>query len=175
MNPSNNLQIVIYFISYKPSVFICSLRCIQFMLYLEIIQLEVRELNVRLEKLINSCLKLHLQDVKIAIGGNLEANILTELRSIMLDYSQIYDMCESIKSSVNWSTLLNYVRAYVQILVDCYWSYYLIYIRSGIIGYTLIIPTGIILLQLFLTSRNCMRSVRVSKPSVLAPITLILL
>ncbi|XP_037932239.1 gustatory receptor 8a-like [Teleopsis dalmanni] len=157
-NPSNSLQIVMYFISYMPSVLICRFRLIQLMLYLEMLRIEIENLNERLDELISSCLKLYEQGVKIAIGGNLEANILTELRSIMLHYSQIYDMCEVLKASLNWSTLLNYVKAYAQILVDCYWSYYMVYVGSDIVEYTLILPTVIIVLQLLLTSRNCMRS-----------------
>ncbi|XP_036222467.2 gustatory receptor 8a [Bactrocera oleae] len=153
---SRNRKWLTFFIPFVPSGLICNLRTVQITFFMEMLRIEVEHLNRNVERLVlfserNCRIKFQKRDQFVQ-------KICAELQILVECYQSIYEMSILLKKAVGISMTCNYIKDYVLILSECYWSYWMVYNGENITEYLLIIPTSVSIALLLLTSRNCMRS-----------------
>ncbi|XP_011185249.1 gustatory receptor 8a [Zeugodacus cucurbitae] len=153
---SRNRKWMTFFIPFIPSGLICNLRSVQIMLFMEMLRTEVVHLNGNIERLVLFSERNYR--VKFQKRDQFERKICAELQTFMECYQEIYEMFTLLKKAVGMSMTCNYVKDYVMILSECYWSYWMVYNGEHITEYLLIVPTAVSIFLLLITSRNCMRS-----------------
>lgn len=119
-------QWIFLFIANEPSIWICRFRFIQISMYLNMITMEILQLNRETMKLAKETQKRQLNyDDKL---------ICRKLHKFMQNYQQIFVMVELFKKCCSMSCLVIFVSAYVKILSDCYWIYWVIYNRDALLS-----------------------------------------
>ncbi|XP_050329625.1 gustatory receptor 8a-like [Bactrocera neohumeralis] len=151
-----NRMWVTFFIPFIPSGLICNLRTVQITFFMEILRIEVEHLNRNVERLV--LFSEHNVRVKFQKRDQFVRKICAELQAFMECYQDIYEMSTLLKKAVGRSMTCNYIKDYVMILSECYWSYWMVYNGENITEYLLIIPSAVSISLLLITSRNCMRS-----------------
>ncbi|XP_053949660.1 gustatory receptor 8a-like [Anastrepha ludens] len=149
-------QWLTFFLPFIPSGFICHFRSIEIMYFMDMLRIELEQLNKNVERLVLfSQRKFQTSAQRL---DYFEQTICDELQTLMKNYEDIYEMSVLLKKAVGASIACNYVKEYVMILSECYWSYWMIYTGQDIIEYSLIVPSAMTIFLLLITSRNCMRS-----------------
>lgn len=119
-------QWISFFIAYMPSVTICRFRMLQIAMYLYMIMMETLQLNKEILLLVD-CTKNQQDNFKDDI-------ISIELSRFMQIYQDIYTLMELVKKSCSISILVVFIKSYVKILSDIYWTYWVIYNKDDIYG-----------------------------------------
>lgn len=115
-----------FFIAYMPSVMICRLQLMQISMYLFLIMTETLQLNNEMLILVKATKNIKL--------NFMEEMIYKELSVFMRKYQNIYLMMELFKKSFSISFLVIFMKSYIKILSDSYWSYWVIYNQDDVYG-----------------------------------------
>ncbi|XP_036320312.1 gustatory receptor 8a-like [Rhagoletis pomonella] len=156
---SKNRQWLSFFIPFMPSGLICQMRSVQIMHFVDMLRTEVDQLNRNVERL--AMLSRRSCQANSATTGKRHHNeqvMCSELQTFMEYYQNIYEMSILLKRTVGASIACNYVKEYVMILSECYWSYWMVYNGHDVIEYSLIVPSAMTIFLLLITARDCMRS-----------------
>lgn len=108
-----------FYLMYTPSVVICRCRILQIIMYLELIRIELLHLNRQLLVL--------AKRMQHAPFEWIEELIEEDMIKCMRVYEQIFEMSELFKQSTSLSILAIFVKSYVILISDFYWSYWVIY------------------------------------------------
>lgn len=131
---SKNRTWLTFFIPFIPSGLICNLRSVQIMFFMEMLRIEVEHLNRNVERLVSFTERNYR--VKFQKRDQFERKICAELQVFMEYYQNIYEMSTLLKKAVGLSMTCNYVKDYIMILSECYWSYWMVYNGENITGKT---------------------------------------
>ncbi|KAI8126657.1 Gustatory receptor 8a [Lucilia cuprina] len=146
-------QWIRFFIAYMPSVTICRIRLLQSTMYLYMIMIEILQLNKEILKLVPTTKSLKL--------NFLEEVIYNELSVFMRKYQEIYTMMELFKKSCSISLLVIFIKSYVKIISDSYWTYWVIYNKDDVYVSTYGLSHIIILIEIILTHESSTEFFRV--------------
>ncbi|XP_058984082.1 gustatory receptor 8a-like isoform X3 [Musca domestica] len=152
---------LVYFTSYTPCVFICRCRLLQFILSLELIRVELEQLNRELLQSAKGTGKVQMKFYEKFI-----CNVLPQW---MKRYEDIFEMSHSLSKSMPISPLVVFIAAYIKILSDCYWAYWVNYAKfkiNEIFECSLLLPSVLNILLVLVVSKNCMRTAKLIPQSL---------
>ncbi|XP_020717321.1 gustatory receptor 8a [Ceratitis capitata] len=153
---SKNRSWLAFFIPFVPSGLICHLRSLQIMYFMDMLRIEVMQLNRNVERLVTFSERHCVENSQRS--EYFVRIVCAELQILMECYQNIYELSMLLKKAVGISLTCNYIKEYVMILSECYWSYWMVYNGQDVIEYSLMTPSALTIFLLLITSRNCMRS-----------------
>ncbi|EDW00139.1 gustatory receptor 8a [Drosophila grimshawi] len=148
-------NLLLFWTTFQPFVFVVHLRNTQFVLHLEVVRQQIRQLD--------SELALLVEYSGFASGAasfpGFEDYLRRQLREKQLIYERIYELCFSFRRSFSYSMLTVLLMIYIRIAVDCYFMLYTVHNNINNIDYFLILPAVLHVVVLIYASQSCMQMV----------------
>ncbi|EDW82419.2 uncharacterized protein Dwil_GK25139 [Drosophila willistoni] len=145
-------HLVLFWTTFQPFVWLTHIRNIQFVLHVELLRQQLKQLAHELNLLAEYS---KFANRRASFEG-FENYLRRQLRQKQLIYDKIYDMYTSFQAAFRYSMLTVLLMIGVRISVDCYFMYYTIYNNINDIDYLFILPALLEIPAFIYTSRGCM-------------------